>query len=60
MACERTKFDETHSPENLDYNKTHKIRPVIDYQSLQTGFLSGQLNASLNSRELAMVSCMRH
>lgn len=29
------------------------------YQSLQTGFFSGQLNASLNSLEFAMVSCDR-
>lgn len=37
-----------------------KIRPAMNYQSLQTGFWSGHWNASLNSRELAMVSCTQH
>lgn len=34
--------------------------PAVDYQSLQAGFLSGHWKASLNSRELAMVSCTRY
>lgn len=45
----------------INIQKMHRSinqqKGYFSYQSLHTGFLVGQLNASLNSRELAIVPC---
>jgi hypothetical protein len=48
------------STERIQDDVYTQQEPHFTYQSLQTGFFSGQLNASLNSREFAMVSCDRY